>query len=382
MSARDLARYSLRVFLITVVNLYGIPSYLTWFLLLQPLRMYNPKLFWKIESILFQSLLTVVTTWLYSGGYTIVESGDSLEGIMDDEAVVLVNHQSTSDVPVVMSALHSKNLVLGKVMWVMDDIFKYTNFGWISYAHGDFFIVQGKEARSDSLERLESHINRIYKTTFKKWIILFPEGGFLRKRRFRSQEFAKKNQLPVLQHVTLPRVGALKVIIDNLTPQSTPDKDNLTPKSTANGGNLKESQSDQKALKWIIDMTIGYPGATPYNSHGMFVGYWPPRKVQIHYRVYPIADISTDREGLTKWMYERYQEKEVFLQEFYTKSKPLDESDEKKRYMCRIKRQDLEMDVIVASFYYLFHLCSFIFFWYYLYSPVFRILSFFLSFIF
>lgn len=383
-SARDLARYILRIFFITVANLFGIPSYLTWFLLLQPLRMYNPKLFWKIESILFQCLLTIVTTWLYFGGYTIVESGDSLEGILDDEAVVLVNHQSTSDVPVVMSALHNKSLVLGKVMWVMDDIFKYTNFGWISYLHGDFFIVQGKEARSDSLERLESHINSIYKTTFKKWIILFPEGGFLRKRRFRSQEFAKKNQLPVLQHVTLPRVGALKVIIDNLTPQPTVNKDNRTPQATANGviPCTKESQLNQKTLKWIIDMTIGYPGATPYNTHGMFVGYWPPRKVQIHYRVYPIGDVPTDREGLTKWMYQRYQEKEVFLHEFYTKSKPLDESDEEKRYMSRIKRQDLEMDVIVATLYYLFLLCSFIFFWNYLYSPVFRILSFFLSFIF
>lgn len=383
-SAQDLARYSLRIFFITVANLFGIPSYLTWFLLLQPLRMYNPKLFWKIESNLFQCLLTIVTTWLYSGGYTIVESGDSLEGIMDDEAVVLVNHQSTSDVPVVMSALHNKSLVLGKVMWVMDDIFKYTNFGWISYVHGDFFIVQGKEARNDSLERLESHINSIYKTTFKKWIILFPEGGFLRKRRFRSQEFAKKNQLPVLQHVTLPRVGALKVIIDNLTPKPTTNKDNPVPPATANGviPCKQESQSNQKTLKWIIDMTIGYPGATPYNTHGMFVGYWPPRKVQIHYRVYPIGDVPTDREGLTKWMYQRYQEKEGFLHEFYTKSKPLDESDEEKRYMSRIKRQNLEMDVIVATLYYLFLLCSFIFFWSYLYSPVFRILNFFLSFIF
>lgn len=383
-SARDLARYSLRVLFITFINMLGIPSYLTWFLLLQPLKLYNPKLFWKIESILFRSLLTVVTTWLYSGGYTIVESGDSLEGIMDDEAVVLVNHQSTSDVPVVMSAIHNKSLVSGRVMWVMDDIFKYTNFGWISYVHGDFFIVQGKEARSDSLEKLESHINSMYKTTFKKWIILFPEGGFLRKRRFRSQEFAKKNQLPVLQHVTLPRVGALKVIIDNLTPQTTANKDSPTPQTTANGGSpgSQESQSNQKTLKWIIDMTVGYPGATPYNSHGMFVGYWPPRKVQIHYRVYPMSDVPTDREGLTNWMYKRYQEKEVFLQEFYTKSKPLDESDEEKRYMSRIERRDLEMDVIVASLCYLFHVCSFIFFWYYLYSPVFRILGFFLSFIF
>jgi lysophosphatidylglycerol acyltransferase 1 len=61
---------------------------------------------------------------------------------MDDEAVLLINHQSTSDVPVVMAALHNKGLVLGKIMWIMDDIFKYTNFGWISYFHGDFFILQ------------------------------------------------------------------------------------------------------------------------------------------------------------------------------------------------------------------------------------------------
>ncbi|XP_056021273.1 acyl-CoA:lysophosphatidylglycerol acyltransferase 1-like isoform X2 [Ostrea edulis] len=370
MKVQEIARYCLRVLIITVANIYTIPSYFTWFLLLQPLRIYHPKLFWRIESVLFQGLLKMVTTWLYTGGYTIIESGDSLEGIMDDEAVVLVNHQSTSDVPVVMSALHNKSLVLGKIMWIMDDIFKYTNFGWISYFHGDFFILQGKEARTDSLSKLENHINTIYKTTFKKWIVLFPEGGFLRKRRFRSQEFAKKNQLPVLQHVTLPRVGALKVIMDNLTSHKA-----------VNGG-VTGSRSEEKTLKWIIDMTIGYPGATPYNSHGMFVGYWPPHTIDIHYRVYSIEDIPTETQGLTNWMYDRYQEKEVLLHEFYTKSKPLDESDNQKRCMPRIKRQDLELDKLVAGFFYVFYLCSFIIFWSYVYSPVICLLRLIMSFVF
>ena len=143
-----------------------------------------------------------------------------------------------------------------------------------------------------------------------------------------------------------------------------------------------ENISSQKTLKWVIDMTVGYPGANPYNSHGMFVGYWPPHQIEIHYRVYPIDEVPQDKEGLTKWMYERYQEKEVLLQEFYTKSKPLDESDDKKRYMTRVKRHDLEVDVIVAILYHLLHLCSFILFWYYLYSPVFRILNYFRSFVF
>lgn len=45
---------------------------------------------------------------------------------------------------------------------------------------------------------------------------MFPEGGFLRKRRETSQAFAKKNNLPFLRHVTLPRIGATKIILSAL----------------------------------------------------------------------------------------------------------------------------------------------------------------------
>uniref|UniRef100_A0A1B0F0C1 Phospholipid/glycerol acyltransferase domain-containing protein n=1 Tax=Phlebotomus papatasi TaxID=29031 RepID=A0A1B0F0C1_PHLPP len=45
-------------------------------------------------------------------------------------------------------------------------------------------------------------------------MVLFPEGGFLRKRREVSQRFAQQNNLPILKHVTLPRVGALRAIMD------------------------------------------------------------------------------------------------------------------------------------------------------------------------
>lgn len=47
-------------------------------------------------------------------------------------------------------------------------------------------------------------------------MVLFPEGGFLRKRRETSQRYALKNNLPVLQHVSLPRVGALRAILDTI----------------------------------------------------------------------------------------------------------------------------------------------------------------------
>lgn len=49
-------------------------------------------------------------------------------------------------------------------------------------------------------------------------MVLFPEGGFLCKRRETSQKYAKKNNLPILENVTLPRVGAMQTIFDTLGP--------------------------------------------------------------------------------------------------------------------------------------------------------------------
>lgn len=49
-------------------------------------------------------------------------------------------------------------------------------------------------------------------------MVLFPEGGFLRKRLETSKRYAKKNNLPILEYVTLPRVGAMQTIYDVVGP--------------------------------------------------------------------------------------------------------------------------------------------------------------------
>lgn len=54
-------------------------------------------------------------------------------------------------------------------------------------------------------------------------MVLFPEGGFLCKRRETSQKYAKKNNLPILENVTLPRVGAMQTIFDTLGPAESRD---------------------------------------------------------------------------------------------------------------------------------------------------------------
>lgn len=77
--------------------------------------------------------------------------------------------------------------------------------------------LQGKAHRDKQLIYLKDHLDKYYHSRDRKWIVLFPEGGFLRKRRETSQLFAKKNSLPHLTHVTLPRLGATQVILKNLS---------------------------------------------------------------------------------------------------------------------------------------------------------------------
>jgi hypothetical protein len=69
-----------------------------------------------------------------------VESGDDITPTLDQRTLVLVNHQSTADVPMLMTTFNTKQEVLPNVMWIMDKVFMYTNFGIVSCIHRDFFI--------------------------------------------------------------------------------------------------------------------------------------------------------------------------------------------------------------------------------------------------
>ncbi|XP_042326964.1 acyl-CoA:lysophosphatidylglycerol acyltransferase 1 [Sceloporus undulatus] len=290
-------------------NLVAIPSYVLYLILLQPLRLLDSKRFWYIEGVLFKWLLAMVASWGWWAGYTVIEWGDDVKTISEDEAVMLVNHQATGDVCTLMMCLQDKGTVVRQMMWLMDHIFKYTNFGIVSLIHGDFFIRQGKAYRDQQLVLLQEHLEKYYRSRDRKWIVLFPEGGFLRKRRETSQAFAKKNSLPFLTHVTLPRLGATQVILKNLVPQQE--------NGTLAGGDATEAESKPKGLQWVIDTTIAYPKAEPLDIQTWILGYRRPTITHVHYRIFPIKDVPVEPEALTVWLYQRFIEKEDLLSHFY-----------------------------------------------------------------
>ncbi|KAG8504420.1 LOW QUALITY PROTEIN: Acyl-CoA:lysophosphatidylglycerol acyltransferase 1, partial [Galemys pyrenaicus] len=374
-------RALLRFAFMVANNLVAISSYVCYVLLLQPLRLLQPRLFWRLEGLMYKWLLGMVASWGWCAGYTVMEWGDDVGAIAGDEAVMLVNHQATGDVCTLMMCLQDKGPVVAQMMWLMDHIFKYTNFGIVSLIHGDFFIRQGKSHRDQQLVLLKKHLESSYRSRDRKWIVLFPEGGFLRKRRETSQAFARKNHLPLLTHVTLPRVGATSVILDALVARpengspaggdarergACPGRRPVSaatrrpfPRSAhaarlpraaarrlpapprrpglAAGAALRcpralspvPSGGKAKGLQWVIDTTIAYPRAEPIDIQTWILAYRrptgrvlpapPSNPVPLSRlpRIFPVKDVPLETEGLTSWLYQRFIEKEDLLSHFY-----------------------------------------------------------------
>ncbi|XP_052106920.1 acyl-CoA:lysophosphatidylglycerol acyltransferase 1-like [Mytilus californianus] len=365
-------RYFFRILFITIANLIAIPAYIVYALLLYPIKKYYPEFYWThVEPRLFQALLGMVASWLYSGGYKVIESGDDLTSILDKEALVLVNHQSTSDVPILMSSMYPKGLACGSMTWVMDYIFKFTNFGWISYFHEDFFICQGKDGRDKELVKLKKHMLNSYLPTGKKWIVVFPEGGFLYKRKKSSQQYAKKHNFPVLEHVTLPRIGAVKVITDSLY------HDTLQ-----NGVKKESSVPAKRKLKWVIDITIGYPDRDSLSFPGMMVGIFSPRHINVHYRAYPVTEVPHDSNHLQTWLYDRYIEKEELLELYYNKKTSMNHTDRQTRHLPKLSEQEIKVDYYGIVFIHIFYFISSYVFWHAIYLHLFTVIGFCFSLIF
>lgn len=81
--------------------------------------------------------MQLITQWYFA----VIEQGDDINGIISDRTLVISNHQSTGDVPILMATFNAKPNVLPHVMWIMDRVFKFTNFGVVSLLHHDFFIL-------------------------------------------------------------------------------------------------------------------------------------------------------------------------------------------------------------------------------------------------
>jgi len=328
---RELLRWAARTVWVAANNLYAIPASMIWLLLLSPIHLISPPLYNKVEEIFFSWLLSMVACWTWSAGYQVAESGDDLDKIKHENLLIMPNHQSTADVPLLMTIFSARVGFCNKVMWIMDHVFKYTNFGVVSWMHDDFFINPGRAHRETSLLHLREHLYKVFLPKNRKYLVLFPEGGFLRKRKAVSQEFAKKKDLPMLEYCTLPRTGALDVIMSALGPQPV-TREESGPESLAESqehdqvSNIEPNDSEpspaaEGQIHKIVDVTVAFPEGRPLDLQTIVTGWRTPCVTHVHYRVFDSRDIPHCSEQLFSWMVRLYQEKEEMLEKFYETGK-------------------------------------------------------------
>ncbi|XP_065343289.1 acyl-CoA:lysophosphatidylglycerol acyltransferase 1-like isoform X2 [Cloeon dipterum] len=319
-------------------NLYCFPTHTLWMLTLFPLKKCKPNVYWKIEGLLYHWMISMVGCWSWVSGYNVVEVGDDVSRVMDQTVLVIANHQSTADVPLMMGCFNAKEGVLSNLMWIMDSVFKYTNFGIVSYFHDDFFILSGPENRERGVQLLKRHLEKVYKTLNRKWLILFPEGGFLHKRREASNRYLQKNAAQIgfseLKNVTLPRVGAMEAIIESLAPPSIHLNQTFNSDveealdDLPNRSNHVIIPPDEPCLKYILDITIAYPSGKPLSLFDIVTGCKEPRDTYFLYKIYEIKMIPSDPEGMKQWLYDLFKQKDDILQHFYTTGKfPIEVGD-------------------------------------------------------
>ncbi|KAJ2951599.1 hypothetical protein O0L34_g13753 [Tuta absoluta] len=184
---------------------------------------------------------------------------------------------------------------------------------------------EGKAKRDRSLEELKVHIHKSYIPLGRQFMVLFPEGGFLHKRKEVSQRFAEKNNLPKLEYVSLPRAGAMKIIMEEIGPNrhsgassSRQDRKVVTDDNfNRNSDNMILDTKCGDHIEWILDVTVAYPERIPLHLSDIVCSIRSPCTTYLHYRLYPANEVPSDSEGMTQWLYDRFIEKNNMLEEFY-----------------------------------------------------------------
>ena len=239
-------------------------------------RRVNQRICW-----IWISTLAWTTTRL--AGMRVEVLGDELP--LQRNALAIGNHQQMPDIPAAIY-LATRQRALGGVKFFVKRVLAFVPFmGWGMWFL-DFLIVKRAWAEDkDTIRRVFGNL-REYAPDVPFWIIMYPEGTRLTPAKLkRTQEFARRRDLPHLEHVMLPR-----------------------PK-----GFVETVKALRDKLDGVYDMTLGYPRGVPtllQMARGL------AGTVQLHVRRFPSSSLPRSDAELAAWLQERFVEKERMMAHF------------------------------------------------------------------
>jgi 1-acyl-sn-glycerol-3-phosphate acyltransferase len=215
-------------------------------------------------------------------GAHLVLTGDSIPP--RENAIVVANHQQMPDITFLMIFARSKGR-LGDLKWFVKDQLKYVpGIGWGMVFLDCPFVKRDWASDASSIERTFS---KFLRERIPLWLIIFAEGTrFSPEKLERSRDFALKNGLRPTKHVLQPRTKGFVASVQGL----------------------------REHVDAVYDITIGYKQGVP-TLWQYIKGLSTVSHLHLH-RV-PMAKMPQTDDELTRWLLDRYQEKDRLLDHFY-----------------------------------------------------------------
>ncbi|XP_063714778.1 acyl-CoA:lysophosphatidylglycerol acyltransferase 1-like [Symsagittifera roscoffensis] len=295
---RKVLVFTTRLVLTSINQVVVVPGWWLVMILVQLLRFVDYSFYQKMESLLYKHLLDLVAYWGWVEGYRVIESGADIQQLSSKRCLVLPNHQSTADIVTLFAVFHNKSEVTVNVMWVSDLELMFSHVGAVMKLHGDMFVRQklGAAQREKTLKDVETHMRNKFVAKRRRWCVVFPEGGFFRKRKAASQQYSIKKGYPVFERLSGPRVFGVEKIL-----QSVKEADPNYP------------------FEYLLDVIIAYQdqsrcvGLPDWLISGKY-----PEKVHVHYTAVPVSTLKSEAtEDLERSLFKIWAEKEQKIQNFY-----------------------------------------------------------------
>ena len=212
-------------------------------------------------------------------GTSVEISGDDVP--YGENAVVIANHQTMGDIPVMLCLALKKGRV-GDLKWLVKDALKYIpGLGWGLLFLDALFL---KRNWAEDQKTVTATFERYVSMRTPLWLLLFPEGTRANNKKLAEHRQAPtKTGEPKTHYVLRPR-----------------------PK-----GFVASVQGLQAVVAAVYDLTIIYPGDRPPTLMEVIRG--EVATVKIHVRRFPIAEVPMDSNALRDWLLRIYREKDEIM---------------------------------------------------------------------
>lgn len=201
-----------------------------------------------------------------------------------ENALIVVNHQQMPDILALMLLARPRER-LGDLKFFVKHALKWVpGAGWGMQFLGFPFLRRDWTSDRDLIRRT---FETLVDERIPVWMVSFAEGTRSTPDKIRaSAVWAEEHGIEPFRHVLVPRSKGFVATVEGL----------------------------RGHLSAVYDLTIGYEDGVP-TLWQYIVG--SVKRIQLHAKRFPMADLPTAEEDLRLWLLERFRVKDELLGEFY-----------------------------------------------------------------